>query len=284
MLTQTDNQLNKEKTEKPQIKNNDCIEQYCKSNKREKKPILSLDDLLKAAQDIYKFGIKRTAYTVAKTTLGNGKAKSIKRFRYDPLLPQIIEYIMGTGGSCTSLTLFDNKYAFPNVSGRRLKRAVQKLVKLRWLLRTGRGGFAFYIIHPYLRVLVERWDDTMILAVYSGLKLSLEDCLNMPLFNALDCGKKITSIESKFREFPKRYYDIPKWLHGETFVSGKFGDGSEFNTLLWVNYHAGRKIIGKAEKGYKGKGLGKPAIDPEGNPHYTLPLKWALWGIKESIE
>jgi hypothetical protein len=278
----TPDAINKVVMKKPQIKNNKGLESIIGSDKSENKPILSFNDLLKAALEVDKGGLNDLQYTLPKTTL-EGKAKTKRRFRFSPLLPQIMEYIIGSGGGATTLFF---KHTDFKVSKRRFDRAVQKLVNLRWLVRTQRGANVLYWIHPFLHVLIDRWEQSAILAIFSGLKISLEDCLNLPLYNALKSGKKIASIESRFDKYQHGDYIgyVMKMLEGHVAISGKFADGTQFNSLLWVNLHAGSRLLGKAESGYKGKGKGKPICDYKGNLHHTLPLRWSLWGIQEVKE
>jgi hypothetical protein len=55
-------------------------------------------------------------------------------------------------------------------------------------------------------------------------------------------------------------------------IEGTFEDGLTFDTILPLNLHAANRLIG-----YK-------KCDPKGFKHYTMPLKWSLFGIQEFKE
>ena len=165
------------------------------------------------------------------------------------------------------------------LSNRQLKRALQLLVNLKWLVRRGRSEIATYYSNPFLAVQIERHKSLYFLAEYSRLKIDFFDLLNLPLLNALTSNQKITKTEVEFTEYKIGFKKpwIRAFFEGDMEIRLHAESGNIYQTFLPVNFHASPKLNWKEENGKKIR-----VQEPYGFPHHTIPLRWVLFDITES--
>jgi hypothetical protein len=162
-------------------------------------------------------------------------------------------------------------------SKRQLRRALNDLLQLKWIVRLGRGDMTRYRANPFLEALTDVNRNWLMLCYYTQFDIDFFDLLNIPLINAQK--EKIVDAKVSFHEYKGKH---AQWVQifFEGFVTIKLTaqDGSFFRSHLPVNRHAGSKITGYNPE------TKKPLINQIGNYHHTIPLKWELFEVKESVE
>ena len=227
-------------------------------------PILSLFDMLKYAQTTLTPEREATLIVPMKTT---------NIF----VLPEIVQY-----------TTFNEQASFgelerffkDKVSKRQLKRAVQLLVNLKWLIRRGKNDFTVYYPNPFLTALFDNNKQFLLLAEYARLKIDFFSLLNMPLINALRSNQRIERTEVTFHKYSMGEAKpwVRAWFEGYVNIKLHAENGDIYQTYLPVNFHASPKIVGYDPK------TKKPITDPYGFPHHTLNLSWSLFDVIEGRE
>ena len=119
------------------------------------------------------------------------------------------------------------------------------------------------------------------LCYYTQFDIDFFDLLNIPLINAQK--ENIVDAKVLFHEYkPENKPKPSEWvcIFFEGFVTIKLTaqDGSIYKSYLPVNRHASSKIIGYNPE------TKERLINPIGNYHHTIPLKWELFDVIESVE
>lgn len=228
-----------------------------KADNSQNKPILSLFDLLTHAQ---------THLIPENEVISNILMKTTCFSFY----PEIVQYVNYNGQASFSEL---ERFLKEKISTRQLKRAIQLLVNLKWLIRRGKNDFTVYYINPFLSKLYKTNPQyAILLAEYARLKVDLFDLLNVPLIYALRSNQKFIKSEVEFH----KYNRTSEWEHAffEGYVNIKISaqNGDVYQTYLPVNFHASPKL--DWVNGYR-------VQDRYGFPHHTLPLKWVLFDVLE---
>jgi hypothetical protein len=163
------------------------------------------------------------------------------------------------------------------LSKRQLRRAIETLLDLKWIIRKGRGNFSIYRPNPFLEALINYEPKWILLCFYANLQIDFFDLLNVPLMNAKE--QKIIDAKVKFLEYKglDSYY-VDVFFEGLVYIKLTSDNGNILEAYLPCNQHASNKIVGYDKK------KKKPLTNPIGNIHHTIPLKWELFDVKESIE
>lgn len=223
------------------------------------KPILTLFELLDCA--------------IENLTAGSSDTRHIVRMKtpYIFVLPEIVRWIT----FCKELSFNSLELHFKdNVSKHQLKKAVQLLVNLKWLLRSGKGDLTVYYPNPFISAQYDQNPQWLELAEYARLKIDFFNLLNLPLINLLRSNQRIVKTKIEFHKFKLGSHAL--WIRAffEGFVNIELHaeNGDVYQTLLPVNLHASPKIEWKD---------GKRTQNRYGFPHHTLPLSWSLFDITE---
>ncbi len=192
--------------------------------------------------------------------------------------PAIIIYLGKLGEQNFKSFEYYLKADFPQLSRRQLLRNIQALVKLKWIVRIGRGNFARYSLNPFLEALNDRNDSYLFLGFYSQINIDFFDLLNVPLINVLNSGEKIIKAEVTFQKYTSHALWVRAFFEGHIWIKLYAENGNIYKTIFPVNFHASSKIIGYDSF------TEKRITDKYGFPHHTIPLKWSLFGVLESSE
>ena len=222
------------------------------------RPVLTLFDLLDSALE-----------TLTSENSDTGHIVGMKTSFF--VLPEIVGYTTFRHG----LSFGELELHFKDrVSKRQLKRAVQLLVNLKWLIRTGKNDLAVYYPNPFLSALFDQNPQWLNLAEYARLKVDFFDLLNIPLINAMRSNQRIVKTEVTFHKYKLGSHGlwIRAFFEGFVNITLHSENGRVYQTLLPVNLHASPKLEWKNRK--KGQ-------NPYGFPHHTIPLKWLLFDVLE---
>ena len=227
----------------------------------EKKPILSLFTLVDRAYRHTHGKSKDTPNTHSKTTFSFYP----KYMQVEPLLQEIMLYMAIY--KSTSFGYSEFTTTFIHVNKFKLKREIQRLINLKWILRYGRGDLAFYVINPFLEHLLEmNYKNYRWLLEYAPYKIDFFDVLNIPLISFLKSGQKAKKIEitphkTRIGQIKTifNYGYVTIRIHSET--------GEIYQTYLPVNLHGQPIFSGKKDK--------------ELFKHLCVPLSWELFDIQD---
>ncbi|GEM_PF-1951197 len=228
------------------------------------KLIMSLNDLLTFSKIYLVKGREDRLHTAPKTT----------RFL---VLPEIVFYV----GHFRIASFTDLEHYLRNrVSKRQLKRNMQLLVKLKWIVPFGRGGALTYRANPFLEALRDLDETYLLLGEYARLQIDFFDLLNLPLLNAVKSIEKIVNAKVEFHKFEMGSHAqwVRAFFEGLVSITLTFENGNIFESCLPVNKHASSKIVGYDNE------TKKRITNPYGFYHHTIPLKWELFDIVESAE
>jgi hypothetical protein len=192
------------------------------------------------------------------------------------VLPDIVYYV-GHNKEASFYELAD--YFKKYVSKRQLKRAMQLLVNYKWLIRFARADLTVYRPNPFLEMLtgIANSDCYLFLGQYAKMKIDFFDLLNIPLLNAVNSGQKIIDAKVHFREHQPNRSFVKAFFIGFIQIELKAENGEIFETYLPVNRHAASKIIGYDK-------IKKKPITANRFYHHTIPLKWSLFNVLQSVE
>lgn len=204
------------------------------------------------------------------------KFKKHKKDRFEPLLPSILRFI--------ALSRF--KYPFElyseysYVNKRTLRRKLNKLIELKWVIRIGKSKYGRYTINPFLEFLIKLDAQFWFLLEFASSKIDLFDLLNIPLLNLLELRKKnpktyqVERVKVFFYPSNKGY--MKPIFCGVVQITLYLRNGAICSTILPINLHGQPTIVGydKIDK--------KPIVEIHGIKHYCIPLKWSLFDVKET--
>jgi hypothetical protein len=230
----------------------------------ESKPIMSFNDLINFARNKLEKKRKGLLYTAPKPT----------RFF---VLPEIVFYV----GYFRSASFSDlEHYTKEKISKKQLKRDMQQLVKLKWIVPYGSGGAITYRPNPFLEALRDIDETYLLLGEYSRLQIDFFDLLNLPLLNDVKSGEKIVSAKVEFHIFEMGSHAqwVRAFFEGLVSIILTSENGIKYESFFPVNKHGSSKIVG-----YDSETKKRMTI-PYGFYHHTIPLKWSLFDIKESSE
>ncbi len=230
----------------------------------ESKAIMSFNDLINFAINKLEKERKGLLYTAPKTT----------RFF---VLPEIVFYV--GHNRIASFTDLEH-FLKDKVSKRQLKRDMQQLVKLKWIVPYGSGGAITYRPNPFLEALRDIDETYLLLGEYARLMIDFFDLLNVPLINVVSSGQKIVNAKVEFHKFDMGSHAqwVRTFFEGLVIITLISEKGNIFETYLPVNKHASSKIVGYDIE------TKKRITNPYGFYHHTIPLKWELFDIIESSE
>lgn len=263
--TQGNNKLNTQGKTKQTNKPNDVksiiYKALNKAGNTENKPIISLNDVLTLSLEILRpqreqgvsyVGMKRTYFFA---------------------LPDIVEYLL----FFNQAMFWELEISFKNkLSKHQLKRAMQLLVKSKWIIRRGKNELATYLPNPFLAAQFLTNEDYIYLVEYARLKIDFFELLNLPLINALN--QTIIKSEVTYHEYglgSQKMY-IKAFFCGYVTIKLTANNGVIYETQMPVNIHTASKIVGRRDN--------KPITDAYGFPHCTLPLNWKLFDVQDSRE
>lgn len=225
----------------------------------ENKPILSLISLCKRAYDT------RCPETENSSNIGSKSTFSFyqKHTKIDSELQEIIFWM--SKRPMLDFSFADFKFIFSHINIHTLRRKIQKLVNLKWLLRTGHGDIAFYVLNPFFEKLLELNESYIWLSSYASLKMDFLDLLNIPLISFLKSGRKAKKIEIT----PiKSRIGLIKTIFNYGYVRIKIHTDSEtYEAIYPVNLHGRTVFSGKPERNFI--------------PEYCLPINWSLFDVKD---
>ena len=252
--------------EKPIELNTNTIEVNPVNNKNIE--ILSLEDLINLVSACNEVNPEITQKIISlpvKTTYQTSKTKRIRpNFRLGAIIRTVLErkwlYFNEIIPAIdkTSKEFFD--YKFNNlfnryydkehqqeqpIKRRTLRRYMQKLTDLHWVVRSGKGQFTSYWINPFLLALFEMAKDSVNLCEYASLGLDFFDMLNLPLINILKLKKNLKDVAISFYNFRKDgtfSMFVKEWFRGALLLNFTFEDGTEELTILPVNLHGHQAV------------------------------------------
>jgi hypothetical protein len=164
------------------------------------------------------------------------------------------------------------------LSSKQVKRSLQLLVNLKWLVRENRADLTSYRVNPFLEALKDLDEQYLTLCFYTKLEIDFFDLLNVPLINAVRSGKKIVNAKVEFDKFEMGSHAqwVRAFFEGLVHLELHTETGT-YETYLPVNKHASSKIIGYDH-------TSKKPITSNQFYHHTIPLRWSLFDILESSE
>ena len=168
----------------------------------------------------------------------------------------------------------DKKQKQQFIKTRTLRRYMQKLTDLHWVVRIGKGQLASYWINPFLLALYEMAKDSANLCVYADFGIDFFDLLNLPLLNILNSKKTLKDVSVSFYSFRKDgtfNMFVKEWFRGALFLNFILQDGTEKLTILPVNLH-GQQVYSKSENRKRKYRLYE---------HNCVPIKWQIFDIRE---
>ena len=303
----------KSKSQNTEIKPNNDIEVNVNKNavKHKKKKthfqpvkdnnieILSLEDLINlvsACNEVNPEITKKVLSLPVKTTYQTGKTKRIRpNFKLGTIIRTVLarkwlwfnEIIPAMDKTSKEFLDYKLNNLFnrhedkehqqeQTIKRRTLRRYMQKLTDLHWVVRSGNGQFTSYWINPFLLALFEMAKDSVNLCEYASLGLDFFDMLNLPLINILKSKKNLKDVVISFYSFRKDgTYDmfVKEWFRGALLLNFIFEDGAEELTMLPVNLHGHQVYNGLDQKGKQKYRLFE---------HNCVPVKWQVFDIDKA--
>ena len=261
--------------------------------------ILSLEDLINlvsVGNEINSEIIKKALYPPVKTTYETSKTKKIRpNFVLGAIIRTILERTWlyfseitpAMGKTSKEIIEYHLNRWMERIEGkeseqerivknRTLRRYMQKLTDLHWVIRVGKGQLASYWINPFLLAISEMANDSINLCDYARFGIDFFDLLNLPLLNILKSKKRLNAVSLSFFSFRKHgtfSMFVKEWFRGALFLTFTFEDRTEELTILPVNLHGHQVYNGLDEKGKRKYRLYE---------HNCVPIKWQIFDINKA--
>jgi len=226
-------------------------------------------------QELSLFNLVENLKCATKQHVYNGIEKSqILKPRYGRIEPEMTKALIWIGGSAGQGFSWLLRAFKGEITKKQLKRILAKLIKLKWIIRIDK----VYYLNPFLEALIRMKPAFRIFFRIASLQVDFFDLLNYPLLKLIELRKKNTKayrverIELKIRKFRRGEANIRcrAFFWGFCLIRLHLADNRGIvETILPINLH-GQYIFTKNR------------FERELLPHFTIPLKWKIFGVKEA--